>query len=337
MKLFTGKARPVRLQWLVWCLVFTIQFFSLLPMDGWKGALVYSVISVFFYAIIIYGNISFLLPRLYKKGRIVAYIISSFLLVVLAGLSEEHVIVFVYNRFFAMHVEVVSVKNLVYFGAACVMVYLLSFVFRIAIDYFSLKKEAEAIAAEKNLAELNLLKSHVQPHFLFNTLNNIYYEAYREAPRTAALIERLSEIMRYFVDESPREEVSLATEVQFLENYIALEKIRIRYELNLVFTREYTPETRVPPMLLMPFVENIFKHGIDKSSRENNISISLLQQEGYLFLRTENRLYESAADGPGSGIGNLRKRLGLLFGTNFELEVGPSGSSFKAFLKIPVR
>ncbi|HEY4150776.1 MAG TPA: histidine kinase [Chitinophagaceae bacterium] len=337
MKLFTGKASPVRLQWLVWCLVFTIQFFSLLPMDGWKGALVYSVISVFFYAIIIYGNISFLLPRLYKKGRIVAYILSSFLLVVLAGLAEEHVIVFVYNRFFAMHVEVVSVKNLVYFGAACVMVYLLSFVFRIAIDYFSLKKEAEAIAAEKNLAELNLLKSHVQPHFLFNTLNNIYYEAYREAPRTAALIERLSEIMRYFVDESPREEVSLATEVKFLENYIALEKIRIRYELNLVFTGDYLSETRVPPMLLMPFVENIFKHGIDKSSRENNISISLLQQEGYLFLRTENRLYESVADGPGSGIGNLRKRLGLLFGTNFELEVGPSGSSFKAFLKIPVR
>ena len=91
-------------------------------------------------------------------------------------------------------------------------------------------------------------------------------------------------------------------------------------------------------MLLMPFVENIFKHGIDKSSRDNKITLSLVQQEGWLLFRTENRLYASP-EGPGrcSGIANLRKRLGLLFGTDFELDVHSSGSSFIAFLKIPAR
>ena len=78
------------------------------------------------------------------------------------------------------------------------LTYTLSFIFRIAIAYFDLKQQSEKILAQKSQAELNLLKSQVQPHFLFNTLNNIYYEAYREAPRTAALIERLSDIMRYF-------------------------------------------------------------------------------------------------------------------------------------------
>ncbi len=90
---------------------------------------------------------------------------------------------------------------------------MMSFVFRIAIEYFRVKRQAEQMLEQKkSLAELNLLKSQVQPHFLFNTLNNIYYEAFREAPRTALLIGRLSDIMRYFVDESPKEKVTLATE-----------------------------------------------------------------------------------------------------------------------------
>ena len=72
-----------------------------------------------------------------------------------------------------------------------------------------------------------LLKAQVQPHFLFNTLNNMYYEAYMEAPRTALLIERLSDIMRYFIDQNIQDMVPIETEVQFLDNYIALEKIRI--------------------------------------------------------------------------------------------------------------
>src|SRR5476651_1366640 len=100
--------------------------------------------------------------------------------------------------------------------------------------------------------------------------------------------------MRYFVDESPKDEVSLATEIQFLENYIALEKIRIRHEIEMDFIREYNPEVRIPPMLLMTFVENIFKHGIDKSSSENKIEISLVQQDGYLLFQTRNRIYEKA-------------------------------------------
>src|SRR6201999_4376057 len=117
--------------------------------------------------------------------------------------------------------------------------FMLSFVFRIALAYFRVKRQAELMLGKKSHAELNLLKSQVQPHFLFNTLNNIYYEAYREAPRTALLIGRLSNIMRYFVDESPKEKVALATEIKFLENYIALEEIRIRHGVTVNFSREY--------------------------------------------------------------------------------------------------
>src|ERR1700759_4059798 len=170
-----------------------------------------------------------------------------------------------YNTFFAKVPEVWTFGMTINFIVAGLLTYLLSFVFRIAIAYFTLKQQSEKILVQKSQAELNLLKSQVQPHFLFNTLNNIYYEAYREAPKTAKLIERLSDIMRYFVDESPKDEVSLATEIQFLENYIALEKIRIRHGIDLNFIQDCNKDQRIPPMLLMTFVENIFKHGIDKS------------------------------------------------------------------------
>jgi LytS/YehU family sensor histidine kinase len=192
--------------------------------------------------------------------------------------------------------------------------------------------------AQKSQAELNLLKSQVQPHFLFNTLNNIYYEAYREAPYTAKLIERLSDIMRYFVDESPKDEVSLSTEIQFLENYIALEKIRIRHEISINFIHNFKDELRIPPMLLMTFVENIFKHGIDKSSSENKIELSLMQQGGYLVFQTQNTVHEKAGstEANGFGIMNLRKRLTLLYGAQFELNIDENNNCFIALLKVPI-
>jgi LytS/YehU family sensor histidine kinase len=183
---------------------------------------------------------------------------------------------------------------------------------------------------------LNLLKSQVQPHFLFNTLNNIYYEAYREAPATAALIEKLSDIMRYFVEESQKECVSLGKELHFIENYIGLETIRLRHGIQLTFTKNVQEQLQLPPMLLMTFVENIFKHGIDRMRADNKVAISLEEKDGYLLFTTINRCYKQALTKGGFGIDNLRKRLFLLYANDFVLETNCTDTIYKAFLKIPV-
>jgi sensor histidine kinase YesM len=338
MQINTRKPTITQLQVLVWVLVYFIVFFSLLPMDGFKQAVVFTFISTTFYAIIIYGNISLLYPRLYAKGHIAAYVLSVIVFLTVTGLTRGYLIMTIYNRYFATKPEVMWTGNLFNFVIGGMLVFMLSFIFRIALAYFKLKQQAEEILVQKSQAELNLLKSQVQPHFLFNTLNNIYYEAYVEAPRTARLIERLSDIMRYFVDESPRDEVSLRTEIQFLENYIALEKIRIRHETEINFIKNCHVETPIPPMLLMTFVENIFKHGIDKSSSDNKIEISLVQQDGYLLFQTHNAIHDKPASGPSDGFGikNLQKRLNLLYGTRFELNIDDDGQFFTAFLKVPL-
>jgi LytS/YehU family sensor histidine kinase len=219
-----------------------------------------------------------------------------------------------------------------------ILIYVLSLVFRIFIAYFTLKQQTEEILLQKSQAELNLLKSQVQPHFLFNALNSIYYRVYKVDPPAAGLIERLADIMRYFVDESPKDEVAVATEVAFIENYIALERIRIRHGAVVNFEKAYNPDLRIPPMLLMTFVENIFKHGIDKSRKQNQVTISLVQQSDYLLFKTSNRRIDpEPGDEPGGfGIINLTKRLKMLYGDKFELTIDDEGELFTAFLKIPL-
>ena len=337
MRLNLRKATPVQLQFLIWAFVLLLTFFTDLP-DGPGFAAAYAVINTIAYAVIIYGNISFLFPRLYLKGKTIAYVMIAPLAVFIFAVGRAWLTLSVHNYFFPKMQEPFNRQEILYFTGASLFIFMMSFVFRIAIDYFRIKRQAEQMLEQKSLAELNLLKSQVQPHFLFNTLNNIYYEAFREAPRTALLIGRLSDIMRYFVDESPKEKVALATEIKFLENYIALEEIRIRHGVSVTFEQQYEGNPVIPPMLLMTFVENIFKHGIDRSAEGNAFTISLQQEGNYLTFTTCNGL--PAGDPPishaGFGLINLEKRLILLYGNRFELRTTQTGTSYEAFLKIPI-
>ena len=332
------KGGVIQLQLLVWVSVLLLMFFSMLPMDGWAKSVIYTGVNAVFYAIIIYGNISFLYPVFYSKGNRFWYIVLAALLLITTGMLRGYTTLWLYFYFDIYKPEAVTYITLLSYVPGGFLTFVLSFIFRIAIAYFTLKQHTEEILLQKSQAELNLLKSQVQPHFLFNTLNNIYYEAYIEAPRTAVLIERLAEIMRYFVDDSPKAVVPITTEVAFIENYIALEKIRIRHGVDISFTKIFTQELHIPPMLLMTFVENVFKHGIDKASTDNHVDISLIQQDGYLVFNTTNNVYNASASKQPSGFGiaNLTKRLTLLYNKNFDLKIDKTDTIFTAVLKIPV-
>lgn len=266
------------------------------------------------------------------------YGISVAFLLILTGMLKGYTQIKLFEYFHFIKKEPVDLSELLNYVPGGILIYVLSLVFRIAIAYFTLKRQTEEILLQKSQAELNLLKSQVQPHFLFNALNSIYYRVYKVDPPSAGLIERLAGIMRYFVDESPKDEVPVSTEVAFIENYIALERIRIRHGASVNFEKAYNPDLRIPPMLLMTFVENIFKHGIDKSLKQNQVTISLVQQNGHLFFTTRNRKVDPVADDEPGGFGiiNLNKRLRMLYGDRFQLTIDDEGEIFTAFLKIPL-
>jgi sensor histidine kinase YesM len=338
MKIWRQAPNIVQLQVLVWTAALLLIFFSLLPMDGLLKSVIYTIVNSISYAIIIYGNILFLYPVFYQKRRFVWYGISVAFFLILIGMLKGYTGMILYKYVLLIKTPQVGLLTLLSNVPSGILIYVLSLVFRIAIAYFTLKQQTEEIILQKSQAELNLLKSQVQPHFLFNALNSIYYRVYKVDPPSAGLIERLADIMRYFVDESPKDVVPVSTEVAFIENYIALERIRIRHGAAVNFEKAYNPDLRIPPMLLMTFVENVFKHGIDKSLKQNQVTISLVQQNDHLFFTTRNRKVDlEAGDEPGGfGIINLTKRLRMLYGDKFELTIDDEGELFTAFLKIPL-
>jgi sensor histidine kinase YesM len=338
MKIWRQALSIIQLQVLIWIAVLLLIFFSLLPMDGLLKSAIFTVVNATSYAIIIYGNILFLYPVFYQRRRFVAYGISVALFLILIGMLKGYAGIILYKDVLHVKAPPADLLELLSYVPGGVLIYVLSLVFRFAIAYFTLKQQTEEILLQKSQAELNLLKSQVQPHFLFNALNSIYYRVYKVDSPSASLIERLSDIMRYFVDESPKEVVPLSTEVAFIENYMELERIRIRHGASIDFEKSYNPELRIPPMLLMTFVENIFKHGIDKSRRQNRVTISLVQQNEFLLFKTCNRKIDRAVDNQSGGFGiiNLTKRLRLLYGEKFELTTESEGELFIASLKIPI-
>ena len=334
--LFKGKATITGLQYLVWAAVLLIGFFAMISSDGVKRSAAFAVNNTCFYALIIYGNIRFLYPWLYQKKRYILYVAASVLLLLLAGAGRGYCSAIINQKPASAGWH--DPATWLTFFLSGITVFVLSFIFRLAIAYFMVKRASEEALLQRSQFELKLLRAQVQPHFLFNTLNNIYYEAYLDSPRTALLIERLSEIMRYFVDQSSRDTVALGTEVEFLDNYIQLERIRIQPEPEISFEKRFDAGTPVPPMLLMTFVENIFKHGIDKISGVNTISISLIHEDGYLYFSTKNAINKHARQATPNGLGlqNLRQRLAILYHDNFQLDTGSDGRHFVAFLKIPL-
>lgn len=307
-------------------------------MDGLLQSAAYTVINTGFYAMVIYGNISLIYPKLYLRNQKLLYISAAALLLLTASFGRGLISWYVYYQYFSKDFKPFTLNIALNSLFGAVLIYILSFIFRIALAYFTLKKETEDILLQKSKAELSLLKSQVQPHFLFNTLNNIYYEAYLESPKTALLIEKLAEIMRYLVDDNINDQVILSKEVDFLENYIALEKIRLVYPVEITFIKEYHSDLLVPPMLLITFVENIFKHGIDKSSAENKIELKLVEQNDYLHFTASNNFITKAQESKnGSGLINLRQRLMLLYGSDFDMRTNSNENSFTAYFKIPLR
>jgi len=213
------------IQWITWFIVLVIHILSLLPYDSFSQATAYSIIYVGSYLIIIYGNASFLLPVFYEKDRKALYVILAIIFIAATALVRYWTTFYVYNHFFATEKPSAFRWTSVVSSLISVMlVFLSSILFYIAMNFFKLKQQQEQLQKRNAEAELNLLKAQVQPHFLFNTLNNIYFIAQRESPATAILLEQLSLIMRYFVDEAPKDRISLAAELNFIKSYIELEK-----------------------------------------------------------------------------------------------------------------
>lgn len=198
---------------------------------------------------------------------------------------------------------------------------------------------SETYRREKLAAEYRLLQSQVQPHFLFNTLNNLISVSIHQPAEMPHLLHRLAGLLSYQLHESHRPAVPIRKELGYLRDYIALEQIRYGSRLDVQTNFDEWPERgadlSVPPLLLLPFVENAFKHGAAQSEADCWIQLNLSRTEDKLVFSVENSMPEDLPERPTTGLGlaNLRQRLDILYPGNYELMTLPEHSQFLAVLK----
>ncbi len=186
---------------------------------------------------------------------------------------------------------------------------------------------------EKLTSELAFLKSQINPHFLFNSLNNIYSLAYQKSDKTPEAVMKLSEIMRYMLYESNEATVKLDDEIRYLQNYIELQKLRFKDKAYIKFEIDgETNDKRITPLILISFVENAFKHGI-ATDKDNPIKIVLNVSSNKLFFQVVNRKSVQNKDETGGiGLLNVKRRLDLLYDGEFRLHIDDHESIYNCEL-----
>lgn len=228
---------------------------------------------------------------------------------------------------------------LIYFGIFRVLFFtFFGIIYQELIGKKRTEDKNKSLILEKRETELQFLKSQMNPHFFFNTLNNIYGLAYQKEDSAPTAILKLSEAMRYIIYETQSERVTLNKELQFIDNYIKLERLRLLNNDHLKFQNEVGLYSgKIAPLILLPFIENCFKHSNIDESDESEINISIWVENRYLYLSCGNTVSKKANYKEG-GIGtkNVMKRLDLLYGDQYSLEKEEDEKNYFILLRIPI-
>ncbi|MGD1846653.1 MAG: sensor histidine kinase [Salibacteraceae bacterium] len=190
---------------------------------------------------------------------------------------------------------------------------------------------------ERLTTELRFLKSQISPHYLFNTLNTIYALTETNTQEARSAIHMLSKQIRYLLYETDRSYTTLSAEIQFLNDYIRLMRLRLPDHVTINFDQETPPKpVRIPPMLFLHFVENSFKHGIS-NRQASDLQFSLRFADGQVFFKASNPMHQQLTEPGGVGLSNTLRRLNLLYPEhNYQLHVSPGPHFYTVDLSIPV-
>ena len=209
------------------------------------------------------------------------------------------------------------------------------FAIRLSFDRILVAKKIATLEGEKGRAELEMLKSQINPHFLFNALNTIYYKIERSNAPARGMVEKFSSLLRYQLYECNEIEVPVEKELKFITDYIELQKERFGTIVQVNYdTAQNVKGFFIPPFLLMPLVENCFKHISQYPDKENHIGIQALLQSDFFFFGTTNTVSE-AGDGNKTGIGleNVSKRLKLIYPGKHSLAIEKKDGIFLGIIK----
>ncbi|HLX67357.1 MAG TPA: histidine kinase [Puia sp.] len=284
-----------------------------------------------------YLNAYVLTPRLFFRKKYVAYVASlgllfsavmamdAFLFIVVLGIPS--------SRYSLL-------RGTLFHGSTFLLVIAISTVYRLVKDRMAADKAAQQKQEENLKTELAFLRSQINPHFIFNILNNLVALERMKSPELGPTILKLSSLMQYMLYETDEDKVPLSMEVEYLQSYIDLQRQRFGEKVPICVSLKTPPEDgfyEIEPMLLIPFVENAFKHGVGLIEQPA-IYIDLHVQAGVLFFQVKNKYNADSSEvkdkGSGIGLANVRRRLNLLYGRQQKLNINRDQDWFTVSLEL---
>jgi two-component system LytT family sensor kinase len=334
MKIVKYRYFNVILHVLAWSIVLFFPYFVSSAANQYKiGPLpgLYFTLSGIIHMIIFYGNTLFLYPKLLTRAYWLLYIVSVILLIVFSVKVKFYILEWWFPN------DLQDARSHVLFPS--VVIFIVSIFYSITVDKIRAEKLQKENEAMQLGMELKFLRSQISPHFLFNILTNLVSLARKKSDHLETSLLMLSGLMRYMLYDAGKK-ISLQQEVEYLESYIALQKLRFGRDVNIVCNIELSHEETnysIEPMLLIPFVENAFKHGTGYVDQPV-IDINLTAREGVLVFKVKNKFDQEADtskdETSGIGLSNVRSRLILLYPDRHDLVIRTDKSLFSINLTL---
>ncbi|MEO6230948.1 MAG: histidine kinase [Ferruginibacter sp.] len=284
---------------------------------------------------VVYFHNLYLLPKFFYKKKYLPYI--GIVFFIIFGYAALLVPTINYLSESSNTRDHTSYEDTVWIIFICLLI---GAAFKIVKDFYYQQKRLVAIENEFLKSELAALRNQINPHFLFNTLNNLYGMIIEQSPHAKDVVLKLSETMRYVLYNSNGTYVPLMNELEYINDYLAIQKIRLRNpeSIQVNYTiEEHSKALQIAPLLLIVFIENAFKHGTELTTKTPFITIDIKTVNKYLYVNISNQYVSSKkSDAGGIGLSNVKKRIQLLYGNDFEYLISPAEDNYTVSLKLPL-
>ncbi len=329
---------------LILFLLFPLTFQISFPKAFW----ILETYQLILYLVIFYVNYYLVVPKTLFKTKSISFIIVLCLIIILSATLNYYIAVY-YNVDYEMamldksnqnkRVDFLTINSFMFLIVTLSLIFISTTVnVNERLKYIS--NNRKKLEQEKLSSELAFLKAQINPHFYFNVLHAIYALTETNVEKAQEALHSLSLMMRYVIYETKHHSSILSKEIQFIEHYIKLMKLRIPQNTKVVFNKPaFIQDQTISSMILLPFIENAFKHGIT-CNKEDEIIINVLQDSNHLFFEVINPIAEinlrDIEEGNGIGLSNTKRRLDLLYPEKYELAVleNKEKKEFKIKLKL---
>lgn len=317
----------VRKPWVVHLIFWVLVFFMMLmagPESTSTMEVLRKLINLAFYMLVVYINLGYLVPRFLSQKNFMTYVL---LLLAMVAVVTPIKVMLLYITYVEVDPREFLIMNQQYIFLLLFLIAGGSTVIKIISDWQRHQRDRKELETQQMQSEIRFLKSQINPHFLFNTLNSLYALTLKKSDSAPEMVIKLSEMMRYMLYECNERRVPLMKEVNYIQNYLDMERLRHAGQPDIDFKVEgQITDQQIAPLIFIPFLENSFKHGLDHQLQDGYVHVIMKVLGQKLLLRIHNSKPNSPPkpaekQSGGIGLANVRRRLQLLYPNQYNLDI----------------